>query len=147
MFEGEKRKNPNRKLLALKNVSFLWKSFFLLSSAVFQWENFFLILWCEKLFFFFFAFISSSTPLFFSSSMVCEWVLLNFFLGFRLFYVQSVERARRVGLSLVRSGSGRLRIKFALWNFWLKFSFVNQLDSWQVKNVSLFYVEIIAGRY
>lgn len=63
----EERKNIEN--CRSENVSFpvLW---------FFQWENFSLFYDARN---FFFAFISSSTPLFFSSSMVCEWVLLNFF--------------------------------------------------------------------
>lgn len=67
-----KRRKKNIENCRSENVSFpvLW---------FFQWENFFLILWCEKLFSFFFRFHFKFDPTFFSSSMVCEWVLLNFF--------------------------------------------------------------------
>lgn len=71
--KGERRKSkkvyrklPLRKCLFSRLVVFSMREFF---SLFYDARNFFL---------FFFAFISSSTPLF-SSSMVCEWVLLNFF--------------------------------------------------------------------
>lgn len=86
----KERKKSNENYLLWKMSLFFVEIFFFLFLCGFQWENFFPYSMMRETFFFF-AFISSSTPLFFPSSMVCEWVLLNFFSRVSLFYVQCVK--------------------------------------------------------
>lgn len=85
----EEEKKSNR-ITALKKCLFFVKIFFFLfSSAVFQWENFPYSMMRET--FFLFRFHFKFDPTFFSSSMVCEWVLLSFFSRVSLFYVLRVK--------------------------------------------------------
>lgn len=75
--------------------------FFSSSLRFFNERIFFLILWCEKLFSFSLSF-QVRPHFFFSSSMVCEWVLLNFFSRVSLFYGRRAECSKEC-----RTGSCR----------------------------------------